>query len=146
MTTLVLTLPRPLSVLVANGEHDGSEQGLPYHFTQPSQGLSLGQMLLLHTSAGPGSQDAHARAGALGYPPAPKGVFCGIAKITSAVQAPNGGCWHLELGDCAAISGVVPDKAHRKNHGDHVLWVPSEREIRAVLRMLSPEQAKRVAA
>lgn len=144
MTPLALTLPRPLGALVANGQHAGSEDGRPYHFATKAAALEVGQLLLLHTSAGPGCQEAHRRAGALGYGPQSKGVFCGAARVASAVLVK--GVWHVELGDCASISGVVPDREHRQHQGDHALWVPSAAEVQTVLRLLPRGWASREAA
>lgn len=143
MNSLVLTLPRPLSLLVANSQHAGAERGLPYHFTQRECDLSVGQQLLIHTSAGPGDQDAHCLAGALGYPSVVKGSFCGAARVAVAVQV--AGWWHVELNDCASCYPVKPDRAHRDLYGNHVLWVPSQREVRAVLGMLPPSWGRRAA-
>lgn len=152
-----LSLPRPLSWLVANGlpVSATAPAGLPYHWTAPRSAVferapQVGDLVLLHTSSGPGSAESHAQlpavCAAAGIAPpveVEKGLVIGVARLVVAVL---GGStmhgqpepeWHFELDSARPIEPFPADVIGRASMGGG-LWWPSSGEVAEALRRAMP--------
>jgi hypothetical protein len=152
----VLSLARPLSWLVANGlpVDAHAPEGQSFHWTAPRSAVferppRVGDLILIHTSSGKGSQDAHAllpvvcrRAGLTPPEVVEKGLVIGIARLSVAVlggatlQGQPAPEWHFELDHARPVEPFAADDTGRTTLGGGLWWPTADDVARALRRAL----------